>query len=182
MKTSPKDSLPFSDDRVSLRRVSPADLAAFQSYRNDVDLGRFQGWSPQGDQEALVFIIEMAGAPLFQPDHWIQLAIEDTASSSMIGDLGVFISNDEQQAEIGFTLSRPAQGMGLATRAVRLAVALILRSTQVRQIVGVTDTRNLASAKLLERVGMQKRETLTAVFKGEPCHEHIYVISRQDAG
>ena len=100
----------------------------------------------------------------------------------MVGDLGIFISNNEQQAEIGFTLSRRAHGRGLATRAVHLAITLIFESTPVQKIVGITDTRNLASVKLLERVGMQRRETLAGAFKGQPCQEYVYAVSRRDAG
>ena len=177
-----RNPLPFSSDRVSLRRFSPGDLTAFQTYRHDAELGRFQGWSSQSDREALQFIVEMAEAPLFLPDHWNQLVIEDVALGSMVGDLGIFTSKDGQQAEIGFTLSRQAQGVGLATQATRLAISLIFESTAVQQILGITDTRNLASAKLLERVGMRRRETRSGLFKGLPCQEYVYAISRQDAG
>lgn len=175
------NTLPLSDDRVSVRRFCTTDLAAFQAYRHDVELGRFQGWSPQSDRDALQFITEMAEAPLFRAGHWVQLAMEDSASRSLIGDLGVFISTDEQQAEIGFTLSRHAQGMGLATRAILLAIPFIFASTPIQQMVAITDTRNLASIRLLERVGMQRRETRSEVFKGQPCQEHVYFITRQDA-
>jgi RimJ/RimL family protein N-acetyltransferase len=176
----PADPLPVGDDRVVLRRFSPADLAAFQAYRHDAELGRFQGWTAQNDDDALEFITTMAQAPLFQPGEWIQLAIEDKASGSMVGDVGIFVADDAQSAEIGFTLARPAQGMGFATRAVRLAIRLVFEHTPVREITGVTDARNAASIRLLERVGMQRRSTQDARFKGEPCQEHTYDIARPE--
>ena len=182
MKPLLHNPLPFSGDRVSLRRFSSSDLIAFQAYRHDADLGRFQGWSPQDNDAALQFIIEMAEAPLFLPDHWNQLVIEDVASKTMVGDVGILISKNAQQAEIGFTLNRQAQGVGLATEATRLAIALIFKCTPAQQIVGITDIRNLASVRLLERVGMQRQETRSGVFKGRPCQEHVYAVSRQDAG
>lgn len=174
--------LPWLGSLVALRRFAPSDLRAFQAYRRDAELGVYQGWSPQADQEAAHFIDEMAHAPLFQPGQWIQLAIELTASSLMIGDLGIFISGDGKQAEIGFTLSRQSHGAGLGTTAVRLAIRCVFESTSVERIVGITDVKNQPSIRLLERVGMQRRETVGGLFKGQPCQERVYAISRQDAG
>ena len=177
----PVQPLPVSDDGVCLRRFSPDDLAGFQAYRRDEELARFQGWSVQGDREALEFILAMAEAPLFRPGHWTQLAIEDTTSGALVGDIGIFIDEDAGQAELGFTLGRPAQGKGLGALAVRLAVRLVFESTPVSEILGVTDTWNTASIRLRERDGMQRRSTQGATFKGEPCEEHTYVVARQDA-
>jgi hypothetical protein len=50
------DPLPISAGRAVLRRLTVDDLHAFQSYSYDPDLGRFQGWSPLTDSEALAFI------------------------------------------------------------------------------------------------------------------------------
>ena len=47
------DLLPRNAGRVILRRLEPADLPDFQAYRQDEDLGRFQGWVPTPDSEAL---------------------------------------------------------------------------------------------------------------------------------
>jgi RimJ/RimL family protein N-acetyltransferase len=174
--------VPVGDGRVCLRRFSAADLAAFQAYRSDEALVRFQGWSVQSDHDALQFILAMADAPLFRPGHWIQLAIEDMGTGAMVGDVGVFIADDSRQAEVGFTLSRPAQGKGLATRAVGLAIRLVFEHTQVVEIIGITDTRNTASVRVLERLGMQRRATEDADFKGEACQEHTYVLGRHPSG
>jgi hypothetical protein len=35
--------LPRSAEGIELRRLMPSDLRAFQSYRQDAEIGRFQG-------------------------------------------------------------------------------------------------------------------------------------------
>jgi RimJ/RimL family protein N-acetyltransferase len=174
------DALPRTGDRVVLRRLLPEDLAQFQAYRHEKTLGQFQGWSPQSDAEAMAFLEEMRGAALFRPGHWIQLGIAERGNKVLIGDIGLRLSGDAAEAEVGVTISTRAQGHGLATASVREAIALVLEHTEVSRIVAITDARNLASIRLLERVGMRRVATRTAVFRREPCVEHVYAISRED--
>lgn len=56
-------------DRTVLRRLAPADLADFQHYRHDEEVGRYQGWVPQTDAEATVLLKKYSEAKFFQPIH-----------------------------------------------------------------------------------------------------------------
>ena len=46
----------------------------------------------------------------------------------------------------------------------------------VASCFATTDSRNDASIRLLERSGFKRQETRDAVFRGEPCTEHVYVL------
>ena len=173
-----QDQLPCFGTRTQLRRFAATDLAAFQSYRHDAEVGKYQGWTAQSDTEAAKFIHEMQNAALFFPGQWLQLAISALNSNLLIGDIGVCLAADQSHAEIGFSMSQSAQGRGLATDAVRTAIDLIFKCTEATQIIGVTDARNLASIKLLERVGMLRITSAHAIFREETCVEHTYSIDR----
>jgi RimJ/RimL family protein N-acetyltransferase len=73
---------------------------------------------------------------------------------------------------------RAAQGRGLGTAAARAAIELLFEHTPVQQIIAITDARNAPSMRLLDRVGMTRVATQTAVFRGEPCTEHRYSLTR----
>lgn len=149
----------------------------------DPEVGRYQGWSPLSSEKAREFLAEMATAPLFVPGEWVQLAIAESRTGDLIGDIGVCVRNgDERSAEIGFTLAPGAQGKGLATEAVREAIAMLFEFAGVDSVVGITDTRNLPSIRLLERAGMRLRETVESTFRGEPCLEHVYEARRSKGG
>jgi RimJ/RimL family protein N-acetyltransferase len=75
-------------------------------------------------------------------------------------------------------LSPLRQGRGLATMAVRLAIHMLFEQTKVTQVQAVTDARNVPSVRLLERSGMRRVETYSAVFRDEPCVEYVYSMSR----
>ena len=178
MKPAQRDPLPLAYGRVSLRRLVLADLPTFQAYRQDANVGRYQGWEPLSDRDAAQFIADMSGVALFPQGAWIQLAIAESHTNRLIGDLGICVAKDGTSAEVGFTLASAAQGMGFGTDAVKAAIRLTFDHATVAQIVAVTDARNLPAVKLLERVSMRRVNTLAAVFKGQPCVEHVYAISR----
>jgi len=180
MNTPGAAALPRSSDGVTLRRLAVTDLAAFQAYRRDPELGRYQGWSPMPDAEAAVLLSEMSRAPIFFPGSWSQLGITEPPDPSLIGDIGLFLAEDARHVEVGFTLRRQSQGRGLAAAAVRAAINLAFEHTAVDRVLGITDARNLASVRLLERVGMRRVATRSAVFRGEPCVERVYAVARKD--
>ena len=178
MSFSPPEPLPTMGPRVVLRRLRETDLSAFQQYRRDEKVGRYQGWTPQSDAEALAFLQEMGSVRLFSRGAWIQIAIADRVHDVLIGDIGICIATSGETAEIGFTMSPRAQGMGRATEAVLQAIQLLFQHTPILQVVGITDARNTSSMRLLERVGMQRIATQNAIYRGEPCVEHVYAIFR----
>jgi aminoglycoside 6'-N-acetyltransferase len=168
------DLLPRKAGHVVLRRLHVEDLAAFHAYRSDAAVGRYQGWSPMSKSEALVFITAMAAATLFEPGTWAQLAIGRAEDGSLVGDLGLLVAENSDQAEIGFTLAPAAQGRGFGSAAVAEAIRLLFEETGVPRVVAITDARNTSSVELLERVGMSRVEFRETMFRGEPCTEWVY--------
>ena len=163
-----------------LRRMHPRDHAAFQAYRSLPGLGRYQGWTPMSDAEALEFIDEVHRAPLFTPGQWVQLAIAEPESDALVGDIGLYLSEDGASGEVGFTLHPAAQGRGVAGRAVHEAIQLLFAAAGITTVSGRTDERNLPSVRLLERIGFKFVESRQVVFRGEPCTERVYVLARND--
>jgi aminoglycoside 6'-N-acetyltransferase len=175
-----RDALPVEFPGGRLRRMRPDDLGAFQGYRNMPELGRFQGWSPMSDADAHRFLVEASRAALFAPGEWIQLAIADPQSDALIGDVGLYLSEDGLGAEMGITLQPAFQGRGIATRAVDASIRLLYAVTGAREVLGIADSRNGPSVRMLERAGFEYRESRAVVFRGEPCIELIYLHPRGD--
>lgn len=174
------DPLPLLTARTRLRRLSEADLARFQAYRNDAETGRWQGWQPMDDAAARAFLQDVATSPFCTPGQWFQLGIAERDSDALIGDIGVQLHGGAGlMAELGFTLAPAAQGRGLATEAVGAMVAWLLAHSPAQRVVAVADTRNLASLRLLQRLGLRPFATLPAVFRGQPCLEQHWVARHE---
>ncbi|MFC5475611.1 GNAT family N-acetyltransferase [Paraherbaspirillum soli] len=169
---------PRSTARITLRRLTVSDLVDFQAYRQCEELSRYQGWVPQSDSEASAFLNDMGSVELFQPGIWGQIGIADGNSDKLIGDIGICISGDGQSADIGFTLSNAYHGKGLASEAVREAISMLFETSNIHRVIGITDSRNISSIQLLERVGMKLTSTDRAMFRGQECNEHTYIVER----
>jgi RimJ/RimL family protein N-acetyltransferase len=139
----------------------------------------YQGWEPVPDQVAIQFLRDMSDMQLFPLGAWIQLGIASHQTNELIGDVGVCVSADAREAEIGFTLAREAQGSGLGTEAVRVLIDLIFDLTHVGRIVATVDERNTPAHRLLMRTGFLQAETTSGLFRGEPCIEHVWKMSRR---
>ena len=178
MARHPSDPFPRYAQRL-VRRFRVDDIDDFQSYRSDLDVGRYQGWNALRREDAELFLAKMGAAGFGRMGEWLQIAIADRATDALLGDIGIhLLDTAPRSAEIGFTIARSAQGRGLGLEAVSAAVTLLFEASEALRIEAVTDARNLPSIKLLERLGMRKERTQSAIFKGEPCEEIVYVLER----
>jgi RimJ/RimL family protein N-acetyltransferase len=101
----------------------------------------------------------------------------------LIGDCAAMPhADDPRQCDIGFTLSPEHQGHGYATEAVRLLLAYLFTARGKHRIIAYCDSRNAASAALLERVGMRReghlRESTWA--KGEWTDDLVYALLQHE--
>lgn len=168
--------LPVQTERLVLRPLQCSDLACFAAYRADPALARYQGWTPMSHEEARDFIADMLATPTVVVGAWHQMAIATRDGDKLLGDIGLCFREDGE-AEIGFTLAHEAQGKGYATEALRGLAQQLLRLPEVTRIVGITDERNRASVRVLERLGMTLVLSYETTFKQEPCVELRYELT-----
>ena len=172
--------LPRTLGTTRLRALRLTDLARFASYRADPSLAEYQSWEPMDHAAAESFLTETASATHFDPGGWIQLAIADISQDELLGDIGLFLSEDCTYAELGFTLAQHAHGSGHATRAAQLAIEQVFRVSTVLEVRAVTDQLNHASVTVLRRVGFVQTDSREALFKGKPCVELLFARARGD--
>lgn len=148
------DSLPVTIGHVTLRRLAPRDLPAFLAYRSDPEVARYQSWGEADEQSARRLIAAMADANIPDAGAWSQIAVADQGGA-LLGDMGLYLSDDATEAELGITLARAAQGGGVAATAVRAAAALLFRTPTLRRIVAIADKRNIAAITCMEATGFR---------------------------
>jgi [ribosomal protein S5]-alanine N-acetyltransferase len=64
------------------------------------------------------------------------------------------------RAELGYVLARDWWGRGLMTEAARAVVEWALADPRIFRVWAVTDVDNAASARVLEKIGMQREGLL----------------------
>ncbi len=167
-------------ERVLLRRMHADDLGFFQSYRSDPDVARYQDWTVMTDAEAAGFIAHVQGVePLLGAGRWVQIAIADLSTDKILGDMGIFLSEDQTTAELGITLAATSQRKGYAGEAMRLAIGMVFADTPVERIQGICDVRNSRSLALLKRVGFQETHEESVMDNGELITERFHELTRE---
>jgi RimJ/RimL family protein N-acetyltransferase len=169
--------------RLRLRRFTAADLPAFLAYRNDPEVARYQGWETISAEEADAFLRKQDATEPGAPGSWFQIAMEEKASGTVVGDCGLHVREDDaRQGEIGFTLSRAHQGRGLAHEAVTAVLDYAFGTLRLHRMIAITDARNAASVALLERIGMRREGHFiqNVWFKGAWGDEFQYAVLAEE--
>jgi RimJ/RimL family protein N-acetyltransferase len=146
----------LSTPRLRLRPRTLADLNACVAMDLDPEVHRFiygnrppdpirhraqlcariaSGWPPQGG----IWVVEWRHAPGF------------------LGWCGLFPLEDAGLIEIGYRYVQSAWGQGIATEAGRVVLDHGFRALGFDPIVAVTHPANLASQRVLEKIGLKPR-------------------------
>ncbi len=82
---------------------------------------------------------------------WTMLERE---TGDVVGDCGLQHLEDGPEIEIGWRVAPDRRDRGYATEAARAALAVGFRELGLERIVAVTDPRNSASRRVMEKLGM----------------------------
>jgi RimJ/RimL family protein N-acetyltransferase len=108
---------------------------------------------------------------LTQEDSSLVLAVELKETKKVIGEVSLtWSSQAHQQGEVGFIFHPDYQGYGYATEGTKVMLGLGFEELKLHRIYGRCDARNLASYKLMERLGM-RREAHFVHIEVSGCRE-----------
>ena len=172
--------LPLRTRRAVLRAFTDADAPALAAYRDDPAVARFQDWHlPYTLEDARELIAGQAGQSGPAPSSWYQIAIDH--HGELAGDLAVGLDDTGKLAMLGYSLRADRQGIGLATEAVAAFVDRLFE-TGVHRVAATLDPANVASARLLERLGFryEGRGVKMALVRGEWADDDRYALLRAD--
>jgi [ribosomal protein S5]-alanine N-acetyltransferase len=142
--------------RVYMRALVPADDAAFERLFADPEVMRFYG-----DGRTLN-ATEAAAKRAFFTEHWQQHgfslgAIVDTTSNQLMGFGGLAWSwwQPTKSVFLSFLLAPHCWGRGLGTEFAAAALEAGFRQLRLERIVATVHPSNLASHRILEKIGMR---------------------------
>lgn len=163
-----------SMSRIHLRPLTPADAPLLAAYRNQPEVARYQAWLLPFTLEAAQALIESMRGRTPEDDGWTQLALANVEGDELLGDVAVRRAGP--QAEIGVTLSRQAQGRGLATEGLTLLLAHLFGTLGLHRVYASIDPHNIPVARLLTRLGFRHEGTTLESYlhRGEWTDDATY--------
>lgn len=170
-------------ERLVLRRLADDDLGHFLAYLNDPLVARYQSWESYTEAAAREVIERQKGVEPGTPGQWFTFAAELKETGEMIGHVALSVkTDDERQAEIGFTFARAQQRRGLAREAAEGVLDYAFGVLGLHRVVAVADCENGRSVALLERLGMRREGHFVENiwFKGAWGSEYLYAVLQRE--
>jgi len=173
----------FVTDRLRLRLPALSDAdAIFNTYATDPEVTRYMIWQPHKSiEETNSFLARCAEGWLTRNEFPWAITLKE--SGELIGMLGLRIR--EFKADLGYCLARKFWGKGFAAEAATAIVNWALAQPQIFRVWAMCDVDNLASARVLEKVGMtregiMRRSQMHPGVSDEPRDSYCYAIVKEN--
>lgn len=168
--------------RLLLRPFEPADADAIYDLQSNARVLRY--WdSPPWKERARADRFIAACAKLEADGSGARLAMTRTDDGAFVGWCSFGSWNpDYRSAKLGYCLAEAAWGQGLATEAAAALLRWAFGTLDLNRVQSETDTRNIASARVLEKLGFVREGTLRqdCIVDGEISDSWVYGLLRGD--
>jgi len=135
----------FETERCRIRPFEESDIAAFMSYRNNLDWMQFQGFKGKSYLEYKAALLQR---PKFH--EGVQLAVVNKQTGMLIGDL--YLKLEKNICWIGYTIAPQFARQGLASEMVAELIRQ-LNFDGIRIFKAGVEAKNIASISLLIKLG-----------------------------
>jgi RimJ/RimL family protein N-acetyltransferase len=168
--------------RLRLRPFTAADTDAIFALHSSKRILRYWDsppWTARAQAERFI-----ARCAAFEQDGTAaRLAIERAAYGGFIGFCTLFNwTPGYRSAKIGYCLDDAAWGRGFATEAASALLHWAFATLDLNRVQAEADTRNIASARVLEKLRFVREGTLRedCIVDGEVSNSWVYGLLRRD--
>lgn len=144
--------LPSPTPRLRFREMNADDAHHAYELNSDPEVVRYTGDAPFASVEAAAEFL--AAYDHYQKYGFGRWAVERISDGQWLGWCGLKYTPDLDEHDLGFRLHRRHWGQGYATEAALACLECGFRDLGLQIIVGRAMAANLASIRVLEKVGM----------------------------
>ena len=168
-------------ERLLLRDFVAGDWPAVMAYQVQPEYLRYYAWTDRTETEVQAFVQRFIQYQRARPRIKFQLAITLPQTGTVIGSCGVRKDNHlVTTADMGYELDPAHWGQGYATEAACAMLNFGFSTLKLERIWATCVVENVASARVLEKVGLQLEDRLVKHewFKDRWWDTFQYGISR----
>jgi RimJ/RimL family protein N-acetyltransferase len=150
--------LPIETERLTLRRFRISDAPALLALYGDPDVVRYLYSEPmQPDRLGEALFRRLRAPSLENEGDVLELAAVLRATGQFVGAMTFFHrSTVHARGELGYTLLPRFTGLGLAQEGAAALLHIGFDLLGLHRMEGQCDARNLASASVMQRIGMRQ--------------------------
>ena len=150
MRTAP----PLLTERLVLRSLTLEDATDVQRLAGEYDIASMVCAIPHPYEDGMAEEWIRACHNDYQKDNALNFAITLKADANLIGAIGIGLDPENERAELGYWIGKPYWNCGYATEAAQAVVAYSFQVLKLNRIYAYHFTRNPASGRVLEKIGM----------------------------
>jgi RimJ/RimL family protein N-acetyltransferase len=141
---------------VTLRRFELSDVDAMMAWASDPEVAAFCRWEAYSSTESLLAYLR----DTVLPHPWFR-AICLAGDGHPVGAVSLEPTADACRGELGYVLARAHWGKGVATAAVRRALAAVFGEVEgLARVEALVDVDNAASHRVAEKAGFRREGVL----------------------
>jgi [ribosomal protein S5]-alanine N-acetyltransferase len=182
LPTPPLPTPTLQSERLRLRPFTDADGDALFALHSNARVLRY--WdSPPWEDRARADRFLATCRQMADEGTGARLALDRTSDDAFIGWIGLSRWNpDFRSAALGYCLDEPAWGHGYATEAARAVLRWAFDTLDLNRVQAEADTRNIASARVLEKVGFVREGTLRedCIVDGDVSDSWVFGLLRRE--
>ncbi|MFF1635438.1 GNAT family N-acetyltransferase [Leifsonia sp. NPDC058248] len=171
-------------ERLVLRPLNTDDLDDVHAYQRLKDVVRYLYWEVHDHEESAEHLKKRIAMNRLAEDgdgliYAVELPDPAGGHGRVVGDLSIFLKSAKfAKLELGWVFHPAVHGRGYATEAAEAVLKVCFENLGAHRVFAQLDPRNEASARLCERLGMQKEALLreTEIFKGEWGDTAVYAM------
>jgi len=174
----------LSAPQVMLRRFASEDLDDIFEYIGDPEVTRYLIVETQSREQTRAWLAErLENYASGRAATWWTWAIVSRPENKVVGACTMRkLDWDSRRGEIAYSLARAAWRKGIMTEALTALLDFAFRPLRLNRIEAMVLPENLASCRLLEKLGFQREGILRQrdFFKGALHDMAIYALLAQD--
>jgi ribosomal-protein-alanine N-acetyltransferase len=168
--------------RLRLRPFTESDADALFALHSNADVLRYWDSPPWNERTRAERFIAACGR-MAEEGSGARLAIDRAVDNAFIGWCGLARWNPEyRSASLGYCLDTSAWGHGYATEADSALLQWAFDTLDLNRVQAEVDTRNAASARVLEKLGFVREGTLRedCIVNGDVSDSWVYGLLRHE--
>jgi ribosomal-protein-alanine N-acetyltransferase len=169
-------------ERLRLRPVESTDAEDLWALHSDAHVLRYWDSPPWTDRSRADRFVA-ACRRMAEEGSGARPAVERASDGAFLGWVGLTGWNpDHRSARLGFVLGEAAWGHGYATEAARALLQWAFGALDLNRVQAEADTRNAASARVLDKLGFVHEGTLRedCVVNGDVSDSWVFGLLRRD--
>jgi len=145
-------------ERLLLRTYKADDLETVYRLASDPHITRF---FPDGSNISREDVLSSLPRRVerWEKQGFGQFGVFEKQTEKLIGYCGLQYLDNTPEVEIYYGLFHEYWGKGIATEAARAVLDFGFEQVKLARIVGVTHPKNIASQKILQKIGLKREKT-----------------------